>query len=69
MDSDQDIQNLVDKVVLELQGIQSVYFDEEITQADAEIVTVPAHTLQSLTVPNDPQVNNKKKKKTDSTTV
>jgi hypothetical protein len=54
---------LVEKVVQELEGVQSVYFDEEITQAYAEIVTVPAHTLFPTIIPAETPGNDKKKKK------
>ncbi len=44
--------------------MQSVYSDEGVTEAQADIVTVPAFTLSSVAPPNQTQIDNKKKKKT-----
>jgi hypothetical protein len=50
--------------VQELEAVQSVYSDEGVTEAQAEIVTVPAFTLSSIVPPKKTLIDNKQKKKT-----
>ena len=48
MEGNQSVQELADKVIQELESIQSVYTEENVTDAKVEILTVPKYKLSEV---------------------
>lgn len=74
MEGKQSVQELAEKVFQELVSIQSVYTEENVTDAKVEILTVPKYTLSEVIAPKIPPpsqiaTDSKYKKKVKSETL
>ena len=69
MDETQNIHDLAEKIVEELTALQFFYSDEGVTDAQAEVTTVPVFTLSPAILPKLAKADNKQKKKAPVTKV